>query len=75
MFPEDMKHPMTSNAAVPRQPTIDHIIPRSKGGGDEPKNLRWTCYQCNQQKGDKWHDTLSFGVEVVDIIIIAKPPK
>ena len=28
---------------------IDHIRPRAKGGGDEPKNLRLLCRTCNQR--------------------------
>jgi hypothetical protein len=26
---------------------VDHVVPRSKGGGDEPENLRWTHDGCN----------------------------
>ena len=35
-----------------RQATRDHLIPRSKGGGDGA-NLVLSCYRCNQDKGDK----------------------
>lgn len=52
-FPEEYKKPMTSSHEKPTQPTIDHIIPRSKGGTDEPSNLQWVHYKCNQAKGDK----------------------
>ena len=32
---------------------VDHIIPRSKGGGNETEN-RWTlCFECNRGKGAK----------------------
>ena len=30
----------------------DHVIPRSKGGSDEPRNLVAVCRQCNSSKGD-----------------------
>ncbi|MGE0200066.1 MAG: HNH endonuclease [Candidatus Melainabacteria bacterium] len=33
--------------------TIDHVIPRSKGGRDTWKNVVVACQQCNVKKGDK----------------------
>lgn len=32
--------------------TIDHIIPKSHGGGDGWKNLTLSCLACNESKGD-----------------------
>ncbi len=32
--------------------TVDHIIPRSKGGTDHPDNLVAACSQCNYSKHD-----------------------
>lgn len=34
-------------------PTIDHIIPKSKGGTDDPENLRLACGSCNAAKKDR----------------------
>lgn len=30
---------------------IDHVIPRSRGGADEPANLAPCCVRCNSSKG------------------------
>ena len=32
---------------------IDHIIPSSKGGDDDPENLAFACYGCNGHKHTK----------------------
>lgn len=31
---------------------IDHIVPRSEGGDDDPINLTTSCYECNRGKSD-----------------------
>src|SRR4029453_7066334 len=33
--------------------TIDHILPRSRGGRNAWKNTTAACYECNQRKGDR----------------------
>jgi len=33
--------------------TVDHIIPKSRGGGEELENKQPMCYRCNQDKGSK----------------------
>ena len=35
--------------------TIEHILPRSHGGGEEPENLALACARCNAEKGIR-HD-------------------
>jgi 5-methylcytosine-specific restriction endonuclease McrA len=37
---------------------IEHVVPCSRGGADEPDNLAWACPGCNLHKSDR--------VEVVD---------
>jgi 5-methylcytosine-specific restriction endonuclease McrA len=33
--------------------TIDHIVPKSKGGDDSWENLVAACVRCNNKKGDR----------------------
>lgn len=33
--------------------TVEHMIPRSRGGPDHPDNAVWVCSACNTRKGDK----------------------
>ncbi len=33
--------------------TLDHILPRSRGGPDSADNTVWVCKTCNSSKGDK----------------------
>ena len=44
--------------------TIDHIVPRAKGGPDFTKNVLCCCHSCNQDKGhedwEEWFFNQSF---------------
>ena len=33
--------------------TLDHVLPRSRGGRSSWENLVASCYQCNNRKGDR----------------------
>lgn len=33
--------------------TVDHVIPRSHGGGDSWENLVAACHRCNHKKGNR----------------------
>lgn len=37
----------------PKQPTIDHIIPMSRGGWDERHNIQLAHRGCNSRKGNR----------------------
>lgn len=39
--------------------TIDHILPKSKGGTDSIENLALVHWKCNNLKGDKCLDKLN----------------
>jgi hypothetical protein len=40
-----------------QRPTVDHIVPRSRGGTDDPANLRPLCVWCNSVRNDSdWTD-------------------
>lgn len=36
----------------PKALTLDHVHPRSKGGTDDPDNLKTCCRECNIKKAD-----------------------
>jgi 5-methylcytosine-specific restriction endonuclease McrA len=39
------------DARTPASGTLEHIVPRNHGGGDEPENLAVACACCNHSKG------------------------
>lgn len=38
---------------IPSEVTIDHVLPRSRGGTNSFTNCVVSCLQCNNKKGDK----------------------
>jgi HNH endonuclease len=36
---------------------MEHVLPRSLRGTDDPENLAASCYRCNEFKGTKTHAT------------------
>lgn len=59
-------------------PTVDHIVPQSKGGGHEPENLRCAHRWCNSVRGDDTYYTIAIlrrSEEVQRGGIEAEPPR
>ena len=36
----------------PQMATLDHIVPVSKGGTNQPRNFVVACYECNAKRRD-----------------------
>ncbi len=43
-----------------REVTIDHVVPKYRGGGDDARNLVPLCKKCNRQKGSRIVDPEEF---------------
>ncbi|MFT4688193.1 MAG: HNH endonuclease [Verrucomicrobiia bacterium] len=43
----------TGRELRPDEGSIDHVVPRSKGGRDVWENCVWSCKQVNNRKGDR----------------------
>jgi 5-methylcytosine-specific restriction endonuclease McrA len=52
-------------AAAPM--TVDHVIPKKRGGKDEWENLVCACTNCNNKKGDRTPEQAG--------MILMRPPK
>ena len=48
-----------------RNLTVDHIVPKSKGGHDHLSNLQLLCGACNSLKGTKTHEELLWLLSIV----------
>lgn len=49
----DTKTPSQPERVRDDTPTIDHVVPRSKGGRNNLSNLVLSCPPCNTHKGDQ----------------------
>jgi 5-methylcytosine-specific restriction endonuclease McrA len=54
-------------AYPPGELTLDHVVPRSRGGNSTWENLVACCHECNRQKGNR---LLS---EIDDMILLREP--
>lgn len=50
--------------------SIEHIMPRSKGGSDEFDNLAWACMGCN---GIKYNDTSAIDPITMETVPLYNP--
>jgi 5-methylcytosine-specific restriction endonuclease McrA len=50
--------------------TIDHFVPRVRGGEDTPDNLVYCCHACNEFKGDYWPELVAFRLEQQEIALL-----
>ena len=48
---DDIRESGEGYAAGPSYPTIDHVVPMSKGGSHTWNNVRLACHRCNSCKG------------------------
>lgn len=44
---------LCAECSSPDSITVDHVVPLSRGGGDELDNLRFLCGPCNSRKRDR----------------------
>jgi len=45
--------------------TIDHVLPRSRGGADSWENLVACCLRCNNVKGDRTPQEMGWALRIV----------
>ena len=47
----------TARLLHPDEGSLDHVVPRSRGGADTWENLVWSANDVNQSKADRlWHE-------------------
>ena len=46
-----------------RNMTVDHVVPRARGGSDHLENLQLLCGACNAKKGTRPHEALIADLE------------
>jgi HNH endonuclease len=60
----------SSEEASAAQFAIDHILPRSLSGGDEPDNLALACQRCN---GYRYNFTTGVDLTTQNIVVLFNP--
>lgn len=50
---DDFKCQFCGEKFPPKDLTLDHVFPKSRGGSNDPTNLVSACKACNNRKGDR----------------------
>src|SRR5438046_3753589 len=51
---------------------VEHVVPCSRGGDSDPKNLAWACPGCNLKKSDR---TEAIDTEADELVSLFHPRK
>ena len=46
-------NPLCEICRVAQATSVDHIVPKARGGTDDPSNLQASCKPCNLKKGSR----------------------
>lgn len=49
--------------------TIDHYVPKSWGGGDDRRNLIPLCKECNQERGNRQINPVSYYTYASELVV------
>jgi 5-methylcytosine-specific restriction endonuclease McrA len=53
----------------PNAATLDHVLPISRGGGNNMDNLKTACASCNGQKGPRTAEEFRIGLSKLDALV------
>jgi 5-methylcytosine-specific restriction endonuclease McrA len=60
----------TGRWLAPAEGSLDHVVPRSRGGRDTWENLVWACREVNQRKADRLPHEAG-----LRLLTVPRPPK
>jgi 5-methylcytosine-specific restriction endonuclease McrA len=55
--------------------TVDHILPRSRGGTDDPDNVVPACKACNSAKSNRTPQEWRAGISRTQAVALASDPE
>lgn len=68
------RHPMPWRALGVRRITLDHVIPRSRGGKTSQENLVAACAECNRKRAAVGPELDALCRALSDLVADANPP-